>query len=144
MASLPIRWIAARVYCQATEEEDRVIRALDRALPGGRETRERLEGQFGNPVVSILRRLDSSTEIRTAWDRWLAAGLIRPLHTDLEGRVDEDGVLHFRVDKQVAFGGGLSPAHGADAIDIQVKLKAYPATRVEILRVARGLVAEGT
>ena len=29
MANLPIHWIMARAYCAATEEEDRVVRALD-------------------------------------------------------------------------------------------------------------------
>lgn len=142
MASLPVRWIEARAYCQATEEEERVLRALETAVPGATETRERLDGQFGNPVMAIRRRVERSEGIRTAWDRWKAAGILHVLRDDLESRVDEDGVLHFRIDKQAAYAGNLLPARGGDAIDIQAKLKAYPANREEILRVARELAAE--
>jgi len=143
MASLPIHWIMARVYCQATEEAERVVQALDTAIPGATETREKLEGEFGNPVLVITRRVDRSEGIRSVWDRWQAANVVQGLREGLESRIDEDGVLHFRIDKQAACAGGLTPARGADAIDIQVKLKAYPAKREEILKVARGLVAEG-
>lgn len=141
MASLPIRWMEARAYCQATEEEDRVRRALDAALPSADETRERLEGQFGNPLVSLTRRVERSQDLRGVWSRWREAGLPASFTRDLEARVDENGVLHFRIDKQAAFQGRLVPARGTDAIDIQVKLQAYPANREEILRVARELLA---
>ena len=141
MASLPVWWIAARAYCQATEEEARVVQAIDAAVPGSTEKRERLDGQFGNPVLAIYRRMERPEGLRTVWDRWQTAGLLPLLRDDLERRVDEGGILHFRVDKQVAFEGRLLPAHGGDAIDVQVKLKAYPAKREEILRVARELVA---
>lgn len=142
MASLPIRWIVARAYCQTTEEEDRVARALETAAPGAEETRTRLEGQFGNVILAITRRIDRSNGILAAWSRWQEAGLVGALEGPLEGRVDDDGVLHFRVDKQAAFAGDLIPARGSDSIDIQVKLKAYPAKRDEILKVARKLLTE--
>ncbi len=116
--------------------------ALDAVLPSPKETRDTLEGQFGNPIESIQRRVERSEEVRGAWERWQRAGLVRDLRDDVEGRVDEDGVLHFRLDKQAAFQGSLASAKGADAIDIQVKLKAYPAKREEILRVARQLLSE--
>lgn len=142
MASLPIHWMVARAYCQATEEEDRVVQALETALPGALEAQEKLQGQFGNPLVAITGRIERSEAIRTVWERWCQAGLGSTLRDDLEGRVDDDGVLHFRLDKQTAFAGELIPAKGADAIDVQVKLKAYPAKREGILKVARALLAE--
>lgn len=142
MASLPLRWIHARTLCQATEEESRVAQALHAVLPGGETTRDSVEGQHGNPVVILTRRLESSGELRSAWERWTHAGLVEALRPALESRVDDEGVLHFRVDKQRAYQGKLALAGEADAIDVQVKLKAYPAKPQEIRRVARLLVME--
>jgi len=142
MASLPIHWIVARAYAQATEEEERVVQALEAAVSGGVGSRDTLEGQFGNPVVVLRRRIERSEDLRSTWERWRGAGLLATLKDDLEERLDDDGVLHFRVDKQSAFGGTLAPARGADPIDIQVKLKAYPAKAEEVRRVARALLAE--
>ncbi len=143
MASLPIHWIAARTYCQATEVEERVAGALDAAVHGGAETRERVDGQFGNPVLVLSRRLEAAGDIRGTWQRWRDGALLLSLRDDLPRRLDNDGILHFRLDKQAAFRGDLALARNPDAIDIQVKLKAYPAKPEEIERVARSLVGEG-
>ncbi len=142
MASLPIRWIEARAHCQATEEEDRVVHALAAAVPGGETSRERLEGQFGNPVLVLTRRIERAEEVRDTWERWRAAGLPKALPGPIEGRLDEGGVLHFRIDKDAAFGGELVPAAKGDIIDIQVKLKAYPANPEILRKVALALFQE--
>lgn len=142
MASLPIRWILARTHCQATEDEPRVVAALDVALPGGQTSKDRLVGQFGNPVVVLARRLEKAEDMRAAWRRWDEAGVLAEMREDLEGRVDENAVLHFRLDKQEAAQGRIALVRDGDAIDVQVKVKAYPARPEEIRRVARSLVME--
>lgn len=142
MASLPIHWIQARTYCQATEVEERVGTALDGAARGGEGTRDRVEGQFGNPVLILTRRIERAADIRGSWQRWREARLLSELERDLVTRLDDDGILHFRVDKQAALQGTIRLAGSGDAIDIQVKLKAYPANRKEIEKVARALLAE--
>lgn len=142
MPSLPIRWILARAFCQATEDEDRVGQALSAAVSGGTAAEERLEGQFGNVVLVVSRRLERSEDLRSTWGRWAEANLPRDLLRDLDARLDDDGVLHLRLDKQEAAQGRLQLHRDADAIDVQVKLKAYPAKREEIRRVARVLVSE--
>lgn len=142
MASLPIHWIVARTYCQATEDEDKVVRALDAAASGGSASRDRVEGQFGNPVIVLVRRIERGEDVRATWERWRGADLIAKLKDDLGARLDADGILHLRIDKQAAFGGTLVPGHGGDVIDIQVKLKAYPANPGEIRKVATTLVTE--
>ncbi len=140
MASLPIRWILARTYCQATEDEPRVEAALDVALPGGTTSKDRLAGEFGNPVVVLSRRLEKAEDVRAAWRRWEEAGILAGMRADLEGRVDADAILHFRLDKQEAAEGRISLLRDGDAIDVQVKVKSYPAKPEEIRKVARALV----
>ena len=142
MPSLPIRWVHARTHCQATEDEAKVAAALEAAVSGGTASREALVGQFGNPVLVLARQLEEAPDVRATWRRWAAADLPRALEPELNARLDEDGVLHFRLDKQRAASGELVLSREGDAIDIQVKLKAYPAKPEEIRKVARTLVAE--
>jgi hypothetical protein len=143
MAKLPIRWIEARVHCHATEEESRIARALETAFPAGDVERETLEGHFGNPLVRLTKRVDHAADISEVWNRWTTSGFLRSILEEVDARVDEEGVLHFRLDKQRAYGGALGLASGADAMDIRVKLMAFPAKPEEARRVARGLVGGG-
>jgi len=142
MANLPIHWIEARAYCHATEEEGRVERALAFACPGGELTREDLEGHFGNTLVRLTRRIEHGKAIRAAWENWSNAGLSAALATSVDARVDDDSVLHFRLDKQAAFGERLELAKDSDAIDVRLKLLAYPAKPDQARRVARSILPE--
>ncbi len=142
MARLPIRWIRARVYAHATEDEERVMRALQAACPGGVDRAETLEGQFGNSILQVVRRLEQPATIRRAWDIWKTAGLVAAVRPEVEARTDEEGVLHMRIDKQQAYEGVLVLARDEDSIDVQLKLETYPTNPEEIRRVAAALVAE--
>lgn len=142
MANLPIRWIEARAFCHSTEEEARVVKALDFACPGGETTRVALEGHFGNPLVHLTRRVENAKAIRPVWDRWNDAGLASAISRDVDARVDEDGILHFRLAKQSAFQEKLELAKDADSIDVRLKLIAYPAKVEQARRVARSIVPE--
>ena len=141
MAKLPIRWIEARTYRHATEDEGRVERALDFAVPGEAPAREVFQGHFGNELVRLTRRLEENPSIRAAWERWTAAGLLEALATEADARVDEEGILHFRLDKQAAFEERWSLATDSDTIDVRVKLVAYPAKPELARRVAKSILA---
>lgn len=142
MAKLPIRWIEARTYCHATEEEERVARAIAFVCPEGETEREVLEGHFGNPLVRLTRRVEDGKAIRRVWGQWTASGLPASISKDVDARIDEDGILHFRIDKQAAFQERLALAKDADAVDVRLKLMAYPAKAEEARRVARSILAE--
>lgn len=140
MASLPIRWIEGRTYCHATEDESRVGRALAFVCPEGKASREVLEGHFGNALVRLTRRVEERKAVRRLWERWSEAGLADAIGSDVDARVDEEGILHFRLDKQAAFEERLALAKDADAIDVRLKLIAYPAKAEEAKRIARSIV----
>jgi len=142
MADLPIRRIEARTYCHATEEEEKVATALEFAVPEGMTAREELEGHFGNSLVRLVRRVEKRPAIRAVWSSWAAAGVPSAIARDVEARLDEEGVLHFRLDKQAAFRERLELAHDSDPIDVRLKLIAYPAKPAEARRVAHAILAE--
>ncbi|OGS62129.1 MAG: hypothetical protein A3K59_03660 [Euryarchaeota archaeon RBG_19FT_COMBO_69_17] len=143
MASLPILWIEARVHAHATEDEDRVRAALGAALPAGEDRREALEGHMGNPIVRIVRRVDASAPIRQTWEAWRASGILEALGADGGSRLDDEGVLHMRFDKQEAYLGRLVLVRETDAIDVRVRLAAHPAKPEAFRRVAAALLAGG-
>lgn len=142
MASLPIRWAEARTYCHATEDEGRVEAALAFAFPAGSSVREPLQGHFGNTLIRLTRRIEDRESIRSLWTKWSSAGLSDRIRDDVEARVDEDGILHLRFGKQAAFQERLELAKDADAIDVRLKLIAYPAKPEQARRAARSLFAE--
>lgn len=140
MVSLPVHWIEARTYCHATEEVSRVARALETACPGGTVRREAYEGQHGNPILLLEHRLEDGEEMRQVWERWRDAGVLEALRSDVSARVDDEGILHFRLDKQRAFEGKLALVREGDAIDVRVRLKAFPAKPDAFQRIALAFV----
>ena len=140
MTKLPIHWIEARTYRHSTEEESRVEQALGFALPAGQSRREALEGHFGNPLIRLTRRIGDASSIRSVWERWSNAGLPSAFASEVDARVDEEGILHFRLDKQEAFQERLVLATNPDAIDVRVKLVAFPAKPDVARRVAHSIV----
>jgi RNA binding exosome subunit len=140
MAKLPIHWIEVRTYSHATEDEARVSAALAFALPQGESIREVLEGHFRNTLVRLTRRVEDAKSIRATWERWSTSGLPQWFESDVDARVDNDGVLHFRLDKQAAFLERWALAKDSDAIDVRLKLVAYPAKPEIARRVARSIL----
>lgn len=140
MANVPIRWIEARTYCHATEDESRVEQALSFVIPNGTTVREPLEGHFGNHLVRLIRRVENRSEVRALWERWSAAGLGKAISGDVDARVDEEGILHFRLDKQAAFQERIDLATDSDIVDVRLKLIAYPAKTEMARRAARSIV----
>ena len=140
MAKLPIHWIEVRTYRHPTEDEGRVEKALSFVAPEGETVREVLQGHFGNDLTRLARRIEDSKSIQSVWDRWHAAGLPEGIAREVDARVDDDGVLHFRLDKQAAFEERWELAKDPDTIDVRVKVVAYPAKPEQARRVARAIL----
>ncbi|BAN90383.1 predicted exosome subunit [Aeropyrum camini SY1 = JCM 12091] len=122
-----VSWLEARVSVHATEDRDKVVKALSSILPltgGGFEVVEDVfEGHYGNQIRVITVRLrDGRTALKV-----LEGILSRlPVHDrrylldTLEERVDKNGVLYLRVSKQDAYLGDVRVYEGDDVIRIAV------------------------
>jgi RNA binding exosome subunit len=124
-----IIYITLRAIAQATENEERVEKAL--LFAGGTEEVEktRVEGHFGNRMVLMSVEVAKKKDIGSFMKRIGEQRIAEVLIGQLEERVDDECVLHFRLDKQKAYGEVLALAENKDVIDVCIKIGAYPAKK---------------
>jgi len=134
-----IHYVFFRAIAHATEDEDRVGEAM-RFVSGAEEPgKECVEGHFGNHIIIMEATIRKNRTIKSLFERLDDSDILETLLAELEERMDEDCVFHFRLDKQQAYAGKLALAKGKDVIDCSVKVAAYPARRDRALAV----MAEG-
>jgi len=118
----PVRRLDVRVFQHATENRERVLEAL-RFVTGAGEYREsRAEGYHGNPIVIIETELGSRKEIEQFWARAREAGIFPGLEENLEERVNDDGELFIRFEKQKALEGKMVLSAGDDVIAARARV----------------------
>lgn len=151
-AQAPIRlhWVRLRATCHPTEDEGKVRQALraasglDDAAFAAAVRQTALETHHGLPLLVIEAVLDRSRPARDCVSRLLGlAGAADQLAATVERRVDDDGVLYVRLDKQAAAAGELRLLDGEDAIQVRIKAETYPATRDAAIAAMRTLIAAG-
>ncbi len=100
------------VFSYATEDEDRVERALRNMIPQGvsniKVDMRRLRGYYNDPITVMtasIRRRKEATETFLATMKALSTLDRYRLIEEVEERVDEAGNLYLRLDKQRALAG---------------------------------------
>ena len=115
----------------ATEDEQRVLKALRLAMPGGAEVKQtRVRGHFGNPIVLLEARVKRREAIQELWRNILAnlrRGGLEELRGSIPRKIDDRCNLYLRFDKQRAHAGELVFSEGGDAIHFKLKVSAFPA-----------------
>ena len=127
-----------RAFCQATEDEAKVTKALLFASGGDLDDMERTkcEGYHGNPIMVLDLCIESSRSIRSFFLR-LTETQREALKDDIERRMDKDCTFYFRLDKQEAYLGRLALGEQGeehDVIAVHGKVKSYPKSRESSLR----------
>jgi len=135
-----IRSVELSVFSHATEEEDRVKRAVLNLLPEGIWAPledKKLSGYYGDPITMItlkIQRRKPSTETFRNIFRRLSALDRRALINGAEDRVDHAGSLYIRLDKQRAYQ-GRAVLNEADPIKVKVGFRLpHGADPVETVR----------
>lgn len=126
--------IRLRAIAQATEAEERVLKAMEFASGVKSITVTRTEGHFGTAITVFEAELKKTAEIRRFTDSLARAGILSLLSAEIGARTDEGCAFHFRLGKQQAFQETLELASGRDAIDVRMKVGVYPAKREEAVR----------
>lgn len=132
-------WIRSRVFVHATEDEDRVRRALLWSLGQGddpkaapRVVRMRTKGHYGNEIVVLEAGLERRPDIESGLGHVFGEPRIKHgVLATLSDRIDDEGVLHLRLDKQAAVQGRLELGPGSDTFSVRIKTPLFPGTRPE-------------
>jgi RNA binding exosome subunit len=128
-----------RVFCHATEDEDKVAQALK--LASGLEdiTREVTEGYHGNPIIILEAFVKEKRRSKDLFSK-LSEVDLQEILVSLDRRMDDDCNLYLRLDKQEAYLGNLKMTTSDDAIAIRAKVESYPKKRENAMKSATELL----
>lgn len=123
---MEFHYVDLRCFCYATEDEDRVERALRWYLPDGATVdRTTSEGHYGDEIAVLSSRCENADDVRAIFGRVTEAPGWATVTTEVGARVDDDCAFHLGLDKQAALSG--EPELG-DGIQLAAKVEAYPAS----------------
>ncbi len=146
---LPVALLEFRVLSHATEDAEKVYRALgnvvgEKNLEEVEVSREKLEGHYGNPIILMkgkVYRKHFAREILKTIFSLLSKRDKRRLFYELERHVDAEGNLYLRLDKQKAYL-GEARLSDADPIRVRVKLSIPAKQKEKILEAYRSLIED--
>lgn len=118
--------ISIQALCHATEDEERVLKALHTLYPTFEK--HKATGYFGNPISVLSVRITRRKEITRVLQA-LKEHCSGQLSSDIERRMDERGNLYIRLDKQELYQGSIAVRDSGE-IKIIIHISTYP-SRVE-------------
>ena len=122
----PFAGLHARAFCHATEDLERVKRALLNTIGDAEMQIVQTEGHHGNPITIVESSVENIEEISSFFER-LAEDDLRFVLDTLSTRVDEGCNLFIKIDKQAAYEERIRLGSNEDVISIRLKVIAFPA-----------------
>ena len=142
MAGVPLHYVDLRAFCYATEDDQRVERALRTLLPEEFPVeRAESEGYHGDRILVLSARVENADDVRhvlSALAR-LPDDQFRRLREETDERVTEDCELYVYLDKQAAYQGSVQLGEG---LTLRGKVEAYPAEKDSAVANVRELLDE--
>lgn len=132
-----VRMVEARTYCHATEDCEKVARALSKVVEG-KIAIEKIRGHHGNEIAVMTTRVEGC-------DATTALSKILKLLDDIEFNILINSIdiyknrIFIRLNKQKALRGVLRIDVGDDVIHVEARLARNAADRlIETLKELRG------
>ncbi|ASJ09970.1 hypothetical protein A3L12_00980 [Thermococcus sp. P6] len=145
MAGIGAHHVRITTFIHATEDEEKVLEALETFIPEGIEDDVNVEveettGFFGNPIKVVNVEIKRSKAVRKFLDYFkelLDGESRRYILDNLEEKVDEEGTLYVRFNKQKAYLGEPEIDEGGDTIQVKIKVKAFPMRKESVVKALR-------
>ena len=129
LSQIPIAYIDIRFFAHATEDVDKVVEAVQHALPSDHMEdiafkKSNLRGHYGNPITLFEAKIKNKETIKALVDNLSShlseldkETLNREIHLHVE-----KGSLYVRLDKQAALQGKLKLCT-SDPIRIRIRFR---------------------
>jgi len=137
-----IEWIRVSAVVHSTEDREKVGEAISTLFPFEFEIAvSKAKGHYGNPMEYLEVELTKSSEIRKFWAYFLEllGEQVDEILKTIDERIDEQNVLHIRIDKQKAYLGEVELTSGGDPIAVKLRLVTFPSKREKIIEFAKEL-----
>jgi RNA binding exosome subunit len=123
----PIRSVEASYLVHATEDKEKIGRAVSRLLSTGTEAEvEKLEGHYGNEILRARLQL-TGKEAARAFEGIVSAlppAVKAEISSSIQTLIDEHSALFVRFDKQRLVSGTVSLGSG-DSVRVKVKPRVF-------------------
>ena len=126
---MSIAYIDIRFFAHATEDLNKVIKAVQNVLPANHVNdivfkRDNLQGHYGNPILLFETRIKKKETVKAVIENFsshLRELDKKALHEEIDLHVQK-GSLYIRLDKQAALQGELKLCT-TDAIRLRIRFK---------------------
>ncbi len=151
MAKLRAHHVRLTTFIQATEDEDKVLDAIATFIPEEIDEDDVIfdidetKGFFGNPIKVVNVEIKRSKAVRQFLDYFkeiLSEEDREYLLENIDEKVDEEGTLYVRFNKQKAYLGDVEIDEGADVIQVRIKVKAFPMRKEAVVKAVREWLEE--
>jgi len=138
-------------FIHATEDEDKVLEAIGTFIPGEIDDEdvhfdvEETTGFFGNPIKVVNVEIKRSKAVRAFLKHFrelLDEDARRYILENLDEKVDDEGTLYVRFNKQKAYLGEVEVDEGGDTIQVRIKVKAFPMRKETVVKAVREWLGE--
>ena len=138
-------------FIHATEDEDKVLEAIGTFIPEEIDDEdvhfdvEETTGFFGNPIKVVNVEIKRSKAVRAFLKHFrelLDENARRYILENLDEKVDDEGTLYVRFNKQKAYLGEVEVDEGADVIQVRIKVKAFPMRKETVVKAVREWLEE--
>jgi RNA binding exosome subunit len=138
-------------FIQATEDEDKVLDAIATFIPEEIDDDDvyfdvnETKGYFGNPIKVVNAEIKRSRAVRAFLKNLkelLSEEDRRYILEHLDEKVDEEGTLYLRFNKQKAYLSEVELDEGADVVQVRIKVKAFPMRKEAVVKDVREWLEE--
>ncbi|MBO8179205.1 MAG: exosome subunit [Archaeoglobus sp.] len=137
-----IEWIRVSAVVHSTEDREKVGEAISTLFPFEFEIAvSKAKGHYGNPMEYLEVELTKSSEIKKFWAYFLEllGEQVDEILKTIDEKIDDQNVLHIRIDKQKAYLGEVELTSGGDPIAVKLRLVTFPSKREKIIEFAKEL-----
>ncbi|NJE42640.1 RNA-binding protein [Thermococcus sp. GR6] len=151
MAKIKVHHVRLTTFIHATEDEDKVLEAIGTFIPEEIDDDDVLfdivetRGFFGNPIKVVNVEIKRSKAVRKFIDYFkeLLSDQDRTYLLDnLDEKIDEEGTLYVRFNKQRAYLGDAEVDEGEDVIQVRIKVKAFPMRKDAVVKAVKEWLEE--